>query len=140
MKHLEIWIDGRVVIKKGSGFAILLLSQNDRWLRSFAYGKYSVNQVDLLALKFGLLSIANPWKHIPIKVYTKNKYIIDMFEKKDGFYVKRAVNNTKLIEEIRELIELLNIEFNMSDGDKAEIVKKAVHKAINENNLVNIKN
>lgn len=140
MDHIAIYVDGRNVPNKGSGFAVILISTSNRWERSLAYGMHTVNASDMLAVKFGLLSIATPFKKVPVKVYTKNQYVADMMKKENGIYSLVPKANVDLVEEVRSLIENKYVEFIVNHNDdwckKCHGLSIA---AIKDNDLVNFK-
>lgn len=134
MKHLEIYAHGAAYPKLGSGFAVILLSLNSRWERSFANGNDKANTASLKAVKFGLLSIADAFKNMPVKVYVRNKYIVDMFQKDDdGFYKCFPKSNKEIIEEIRAIIENMDVEIIKNDGEESEKCKTLVEEAVKNN-------
>lgn len=138
-EKIDIYIDGRSFANQGSGFSVILTSMNNKWLRSFAYGKYSVNQADLLALKFALLSINEKSRSHDITIYTKNNYIIDMFSKENNEYKQIPSSNVDMIDEIKTLMTK-NITFEKSgSSDLFEICKNMTIDAIKDGKLVDIK-
>jgi hypothetical protein len=140
-KPIEIWVDGRSIIKKGSGFSVVLISETNKWVRSFAYGKYNTNKIDLLAVKFGLLSLAEPFKKHRTKVFSKNDYIIGMFERDErGYYKQNASSNVELVTEIRDLIKERNVMVVKSEGQLSEFARSLTTRAIEENKLVDMRN
>lgn len=140
MKHLEIYAHGAAYPKQGSGFAVTLLSLNNRWERSFASGNLKANSACLLAVKFGLLSIANSFRKTPIKLFVKNKYIVDMFEKDDdGFYKCMPKANTDIINEIRTITEDMNVEILKGNSEECEKCKKLVEDAVKNGSPVDNK-
>jgi len=139
MNHLEVYADGRNIAKKGSGFSVILLSMNNKWLRSLSFGNYSVNQIDMLAVKFGLLSIADSHSNLPVKIFSKNKYVRDMLERdNDGHYKKIARANKHLVEDLRSLIQDKEIELLPMEDTKGKICKKLAEEAIKDDKEVNI--
>jgi len=138
MSDIEIYIDGRSYAEKGSGFGVVLISPNNKWIRSFAYGKNSVNKSDLLALKLAFLSVCDLNNNIIVN--TKNDYIINIFKKNDdGQYVQNPSSNIELINEIRQLFIGINISFKKSDGDLAKVCKDIAIDAIKKEILVDIR-
>jgi ribonuclease HI len=136
MQNINIHIDGRSFPNKGSGFAIILISQNNKWLRSFAYGKFSVNQADLLALKLALLSVkSNP----DITVFTKNDYVINIFKKENNKYIQVPSSNKDLIDEIKEIIKTKNVTFDKTETELTELCKNMAISAIKEGKLVDVR-
>lgn len=139
-KEIHAYIDGRSFNNKGSGFAIILISKNNKWLRSFAYGKNSVNQSDLLALKFSLLSINKKSQSFKTTIFTKNDYIVGLFKKENGKYIQTPSNNVVIIEEIKSIIESRNVVFEkVINSDLSEMCKNMAIDAIKENKLVDIR-
>jgi len=132
MKHLEIHADGSCYTNKGSGFAVILLSLNHKWERSVCIGECSANQAVLKAIKFGLLSISESYKNMPIKIYLCNKYARDMLSKDDdGYYKTTPKANKNEIMEIRVLLEDCDVEVLNGKGSKysarcKELIKLAV--------------
>jgi hypothetical protein len=135
MDHLELHVEGKTYGKSGSGFAVIMRSKHNEWKRSFAYGNYSANQAELLAVKFALLSVVDP--NIKVKIFAKNKYVRDMLERdENGHYVKRVSANKEFIDDVRSLIENKNIEIVKSEGDTAAEITKMVQDAVKEGVLV----
>ncbi len=137
MDHIAIYVDGRNVVNRGSGFAVILISTNSRWERSLAYGMFTVNVADLLAVKFGILSVAKPFSKLPLKIYTKNQYVVDMMAKDGDSYTMLPKANTELVDEVRTLVANRNVEFivNSSDTDSKKCHAMAIL-AIKENQLI----
>jgi ribonuclease HI len=139
-REIHAYIDGRSFNNKGSGFAVILISKNNKWLRSFAYGKNSVNQSDLLALKFALLSVNKKSESFKTTIFTKNDYIIGLFKKEDGKYIQNPSNNVTIINEIKKIIETRDVVFEkIVSSDIFEMCKNMAIDAIKENKLVDIR-
>lgn len=137
MKHLEIYAHGAAYPKLGSGFAVTLLSLNHRWERSFASGNYKANTACLMAVKFGLLSIAKAAKDLPVKVFTNNNYVVSMFKKDDeGFYKCSPNANADLIEEIRVLTSDIDVEITKDTSEVMDSCKKLVEAAVKDNSPI----
>lgn len=138
MDHIALYVDGRNFANKGSGFAVILISTNSRWERSLAYGMFTVNVADLLAVKFGILSIAKPFSKLPLKIYTKNQYVVDMMAKDGDVYTMLPKANLELVDEVRTLIANRNVEFivNSDNADSKKCHALAIL-AIKDNQLTN---
>ena len=135
MNTINIYVDGKTYGNKGSGFAVILESKYNMWKRSFSCGKYTANYQTLQAIKFGLLSIANMYKNIPVKIYTKNQYVIDMLELDDKGYYKKVPNkNVELIEEVRNLCKGSSI-IKDSD-DRIQECSMMIEEAVKNNKLI----
>lgn len=140
MDHIAAYVDGRNVPNLGSGFAVILLSTNDRWERSLAYGMHTVNAADLLGVKFALLSIAKPFDKLPVKIYIKNQYVIDMMKSTNGVYDLVPKANYELVDEIRAIIDTKKVEFIIdSDHELSKKCHELSIKAIKNNELVNFR-
>jgi ribonuclease HI len=112
MEHIEIYTYGRNFGQSGSVIGIILISKSNLWKRTLAYGKYSTNQADLVAVKFGLSSLSVSSCKLNIKVFTKNKYVIDMIEKdSNGFYFRVPKSYEETIGEVRSFVDFLKTEF-----------------------------
>ena len=138
MDHIAIYVDGRSSPGKGSGFAVILLSTSNKWERSFAYGMHTVNAADMLAVKYGLLSIAKPFEKVPVIVYTKNQYVADMMKiSDDGVYDMIPKANADLIQAVRDLVKGKNVKFVVgTENEYSEKCHEMVMAAINDNKLV----
>lgn len=133
MKNLEIYIDGGTFGKQGSGFAVILLSLNNIWKRSFATGNYTANLANLQAAKFGLLSIAKGCSQ-PVSMFIKNKYVRDMLEKDDDGFFKRAPSaNKEIIDEIRTMVDELKATVDVCDNEYSKECKELVTNAVKNN-------
>ena len=138
-EKIDVYIDGRSYTGNGSGFAVILISRKNKWLRSFAYGKLSVNQADLAALKFALLSINSNIKY-DISIFTKNDYIVNIFKKVDGKYTQIPSSNTDIIDEIKKIIEFKNTTVvKMMTGDLTDMCKNMAVDAIKIGKLIDIR-
>lgn len=135
MQHIEIYVDGKTYGKMGSGFAIILLSKANEWKRSFAYGNYTSNFAELLAVKFGLLSVADPHKNKPIKLFVKSPYVRSMLERDKNGFIKIPNKNKELISEIRSMIND-NVEVLKSDGPRSKLCSELVQNAVKNNKLI----
>lgn len=128
MEKITLYTCGKNYSKFGSGFAVILRHKTGEWKRSFAYGNYSANQAEMLAIKFALLSISKSYSDAPIVINSGNKYVRDMLEKdEDGYYVKVPKANKELLEEIRELID--NAKEILIISDKNDIYEECVKMA-----------
>ena len=135
MEHIEIYADGKTFGKSGSGFAVVLLSKTNEWKRSFAYGNYTTNVACLLAIKFGLLSIAKPFSHLPVKIFTKNQYVANIFERdENGYYCMVPKANKELVEEIKILMTD-NTQVIKDSNDRLEECSELVTSAVKDKNL-----
>jgi len=134
MNHLEIYADGAAFRNQGSGFAVILISLNHKWERSFSIGEYSANQSVLQSIKFGMLSIAEYYKEFPIKLYLRSKYARDMLAKDDdGYYKMNPKANKELITEIRSLMEGRDVEVVDGKGnDNSNHCKNLVESAVKD--------
>jgi ribonuclease HI len=136
MQNINAYIDGRSFPNKGSGFAVILASMNNKWLRSFAYGKFSVNQADLLALKFALLSVKS---NSDVTIFTKNDYVINIFKKENDKYIQIPSSNKDLIDEIKNIIKTKNVTFDKTSSELTELCKNMATSAIKEGKLVDVR-
>lgn len=132
MKHIEIYADSAISRDQGAGFAVILVSLNHRWERSFSIGGCTANQAALQATKFGLLSIAECYKNHPVKLFVKSKYVRDMLAKdSDGYFKMNPSVNKDIIDEIRTLIDDRNVEVSDGKGNKdSDACKKLVGNAV----------
>jgi ribonuclease HI len=139
-REIHLYVDGRSFNNYGSGFAVVMISKNNKWLRSLVYGKYSVNQIDLLAVKFALLSINNHAKSYKITVYTKNDYIVGVFNRINGIYVQNPSFNIDFINDVKKIIEGKNITFEkVINSDISQICKDMAIDAVKNKKIVDIK-
>ncbi len=138
MDHIAVYVDGRSVVNRGSGFAVILISTNSRWERSLSYGMFTVNAADLLAVKFSILSVAKPFSKLPLKIHTKNQYVVDMMAKEGDIYTMLPKANLELVDEVRTLIANRNVEFIVnSDDQNTKKCHDLVMAAIKDNQLTN---
>jgi ribonuclease HI len=139
MEKIKIYVDGKTYNKLGSGFAVIMKSMNNVWKRSFAYGKYSANHAEMLAIRFSLLSIAEFAKNYEIDLYIKGKYMRDMLEKENGSYTRIARVNQDLMDEIRSFYDSMNITIYKSEGEDAEECAALIENAVKNNDLTDIR-
>lgn len=141
MEKITIHVNGKNCGKLGSGFSVILRSKTSEWKRSFAYGNYSANQSEMLAVKFALLSVADSYKNVPIVINSRNKYVRDMLEKdEDGYYTKVPKANKELLEEIRELVDSKAKVVVIGNKDElSDECAKMAESAVKNGELVNIK-
>jgi len=100
---IEAYIDGRSFNDQGSGFSVMLRSYSHVWIRGFLCGKKTTNFLDLLAIKFILLSIKD--KNAQIILRFRNRYVGHIFAKlSNGSWKKKDLDKHKeFIEEVRNL-------------------------------------
>jgi ribonuclease HI len=137
---INVYTDGRAYKNEGSGFAVIMKSDKRVWKRSFAYGNDTVNIADLNAVKFALLSVAQPfWNKEDITIHTKSRYVASIMEMdKDGFYLKLVEANAGLVNEIRELSKergALVVKLD-SDSEEAKEVKQITVNAIKNGHAI----
>jgi len=109
--NIHAYVSGCNIVNRGSGFACVLISQNNRWERSLIVGNHSVNTVELLGLKFALLSIAQPFKKNPLIIHIRNKWISIAIDKNN--WAKVPSTNSDLIVDIRKMLG----DFKVDDSD-----------------------
>lgn len=141
MDKITIHTCGKTFGKNGSGFSVILRSKASEWKRSFAYGNYSANQAEMLAVKFALLSVADSYKNTPITINSRNRYLRDMLEKDDeGYYTKVPKANKEILDQIRELIDTKKDITVVGDEDElSKECAKLTERAVKDGELVDIR-
>lgn len=99
---IDIWIDGRSFGTKGAGFGIKLTSGVHDWIRTIPCPNITTNQAELKSLEFALKSINDEFTNDKVVIRSSNKYAEMMLEKKAGKWVKNALTNVELVEEVRK--------------------------------------
>ena len=127
---MKIETAGIVSKKSGSKFAAIVRYEGDRtnYVHKVS-GDYTMNQVELLAVKFAILGA----KPRTLTVSTPNQYVADMLEpEKDevgntlfGQWVKTAKSNKELVEEIRGLLQTREIEIVYERNEEARELCRA---------------
>lgn len=139
MKNIEINIDGRSNHSR-SGITVILAYGETKWVRSLLINKCTTNVADMMALKLALLSITTPFLSTNIIIKTKNKYIVEMFNRINGRYIKDSMANVEEIQNVRSVLNRMkNVSIVMLDEKEAEFIKKFSVKAIEEQKLVDMK-
>ena len=100
---IEILVDGRAFGDEGCGFSVLLRGPKQVWVRGIIpEKKKTTNQLDLIAIKFALLSLRD--RNSDIILRYRNRYISHIFAKEDGDWKKKDITqNKELIDEVRDL-------------------------------------
>lgn len=78
--HIELYTDGAARGNPGKGgYGVVLIYGNHRRELSGGYLHTTNNRMELLAVIEGLKAIKN--QHLPVKVYSDSKYVVDAIEK-----------------------------------------------------------
>lgn len=107
---MKIETAGVVSKKAGSRFAVIVKSGDDE--RRYSYDvndRHTLNQVELLAVKFAVLGAKPPVSAGTVNVSTPSTYVADMLERNDDGWVKTPKSNVELVEEIRGLLSEADI-------------------------------
>jgi len=102
---IEVFTNARIFGSRGAAITVVLRCDSCEWRRGFLCGKFTTNQLELKALEYALKSITDKAKSDKIIVYSINRYVVMMLEKKDGKWSKGVEKNILLIERIRQQFE-----------------------------------
>lgn len=117
---MKIETAGVVSKKVGSRFAVIVRSGDDR--RQYSHDvsdNYTLNQVELLAVKFAILGAKPPVSMGTIDVSTPSTYVADMLEREGDSWVKTPKSNVELVEEVRGLLSEADIRVVYEKNEEA---------------------
>ena len=104
--------------KTGSRFsAIVKVADRQTNFVYDAGAESTLNQVELLAIKFALLGI-DPEQ--AATVTTASNYVSDMLKKDGQGWIRSPKTNKELIEEIRQLLEDSNVQILLEKSEAAK--------------------
>jgi ribonuclease HI len=124
---VKIETAGIVSKKSGSKFAAIVRYEEKRadYVHGVS-GDYTMNQVELLAVKFAILGAKPPLSVGTMTISTPNQYVADMLEQgDDGKWIKTAKSNKELVEEIRGLLQSREIEIVYERNEEARELCRA---------------
>jgi ribonuclease HI len=100
---IEIYVDGRSLGSKGAGFAVGLIYEEFRWIRSILCPGFTSNQAELAGVEFALKSISEAYKEDEISIRTSSRYVPLMLERVGEIWTKTAAVNIEKVDALREL-------------------------------------
>jgi ribonuclease HI len=124
---VKIETAGIVSRKSGSRFAAIVRHGEERanYVHEVS-NDFTMNQVELLAVKFAILGAKPPLSAGTITVSTPNQYVADMLEQDDaGQWIKTAKSNKGLVEEIRDLLQTREVEIVYERNEEARELCRA---------------
>jgi ribonuclease HI len=99
---IEIYIDGRSMGTKGSGFTVYIKHHRRSVKRSLKCPKITSNVAEAKALEYALKSIKPEFKDELIDVKTSGRYMILMLERHGNKWMREAKTNIGLVDEVRK--------------------------------------
>ena len=109
--------------KNGAKFAVVVTDKGIT--KEFTYdleAGHTLNQAELIALKFAILGIIDPQEEATI--ITPNRYVASMIEKDMNGWAKTPKSNVELINELRNLIDDRSVKIIIGKSEKAKALCK----------------